>query len=99
MKRILDEPTYARVSDVIAAAQANGRDLPEALHSAGMLLTPDVDRSVRIEALTAFREDFRRWRPAEYLRRVRVANATPADMHRAISEYLDDYIQATQRGD
>jgi hypothetical protein len=90
----MDEFTFKRIERLIRAAHTSGLHPVEALDAGRALLTPQRRRILRLEALHDFRTSFARWQPHEYLRRYHTGGPyTPEQMHRAIAEYLDDFIE------
>ena len=91
---ILDEDTFLATHATLDRARRTGRDPVEELHRHGLLLAPVRRRQIQVMTLIAFEQELTRWRPHEFLRRIRkVETSTPADMHEAIHGYLLDYIK------
>lgn len=98
MKEPLDEATYQQVASRVAWARTQGRDWVEALHDADLLLSPAAARTIQLGTLRRFGDRLSQLRPAELLARVGASgSATPADMYRAIGQYLEQYIEALRR--
>lgn len=91
---ILDEATYNAVVQIMALCRARGHNVPEALHSHGLLWTPDRERQVKAQTVSWILEEFQNWQAHEFLRRTKkdLSNATPADMYLAILGWLQDHV-------
>lgn len=99
MNSPLNVLTGLRAQLIVSKARREGRDEIEALHREGLLLTPGLEKKLKLEALKAFRQSFEGWAPREYLRKVtKPPNWTPDDMHTAIRMYLNEYIKAVEEG-
>lgn len=90
----LDPGTEKKVRMVIDQARRSGASIPRRLHEAGLLHTQQRRHKSEMEALEQLRLQFRTWLPHEFLRLVNreLAGCTPADMHHAISNWLEDYV-------
>ena len=94
----MDDTTFKRMDRLLRAAHTAGLHPIEALDAGRALLTPDRRKTLRLQALHDFRASFAQWQPHEYLRRFHTGGPySPEDMHRAISEYLDDFIEKEAR--
>lgn len=100
MKQPLDQPTYLRAKWVLNHAQIWGHDSVEALHEAELILTPDKERLLKLQAMQFLLAEIEGWRPAEFIRRTDKSGtgATGADVHRRICEFVQDHIDAVKRG-
>ena len=90
----VDTLTYGKINAVLTGARTRGLSPIEELNRVGLLLTPAVDRRIRMQAIAGLLESLERWRPAEMLRRkLRNSEAgTPADMYSCILEYIQEYL-------
>lgn len=86
----LDPDTHAQVAGTVIKALRQGRSPAEALHSAGLILSPAREKAIRVSAMQFVAEELERWRPAEFLRRNN--GSTPADLYREIARWLEEHI-------
>lgn len=100
MKQLLDQPTYLRAQWLLGAARVWGVDPVEQLHTSGLLLTPDRERAIKIQAMEFLLAEISGWRPAEFIRRTDKTGtgSTAADIHRNICEFVQDHIDAAREG-
>ena len=96
----LDQPTYLRAQWLIGHARTFGLDLVEHLHEAGLILTPDRERQIKLQAMEFLLAEIGGWRPAEFIRRTDKSGtgATAADLHLRICEFVQDHIDAVKAG-
>jgi len=94
MGRTLDVTTERHVQSVIDQARRSGANIPTRLNDAKLLFTKSQEHAVRVEAVEQMLREFRIWLPHEFLRLVNreLAGCTPAEMHHAISKWLEDYL-------
>lgn len=96
----LDQPTYLRVKWLMEHARILGVDPVEHLHEAGLVVTPGLERSLRIRGMEFLLAEIQGWRPVEFLRRgdKSGSGSTPADLHLRICEFIQDHIDAAREG-
>lgn len=96
----LDEATYRRTALTLRMAQRSGFDPVEALHRGGLLWTPHRERDTKAQVLRYIVSEMETWRPAEFMRSINRSTTagTPADMHRAVVEWLQKHIKAIEEG-
>ena len=100
MKQVLDQPTYLRAQWLLGHARILGIDPIEQLHASGLILTPDRERDIKIQAMEFLLTEIKGWRPAEFIRRTDKSGtgATAADAHMRICEFIQDHLDAMKRG-
>jgi hypothetical protein len=91
---VLDPDTWVTVQAVLKRSSDLGLDVAEQLHRRGLILTPAVERNVKIATIEFILNELRSWRPTEMLRVKFHPNhsASPADMQEAIGEWLTKHI-------
>ena len=96
----LDEPTYLRVKWGLEHARLWGHDPAEQLHELELILTPAKEQQIKLEAMNFLLAEIQGWRPAEFIRRTDKSGtgATPADLHRAVCDFIQDHINAVKAG-
>lgn len=96
----LDDMTYNKAALTLKAAQRAGHGPVEALHRNGLLWTPQRERDVKAQVLRFIVSEMENWRPAEFMRSINRSTTagTPADMHRAVMEWLQKHIKAIEEG-
>lgn len=97
----IDSNTFDHARDVMAYARTQHRDPVEALHRAGLLFTPSLERQVRLEALTFVLDQLRGLKPHELMRRDgigRLESKTPMDLHMAIVRWLEELVDLGRKG-
>lgn len=101
MKQLpLDQPTYLRIKWSLEYSRRFGIDSAEQLHELGLILTPDKERQLKLEAMQFILAEIEGWRPAEFIRRTDKSGtgATPADLHRRICDFIQDHINVVKAG-
>jgi hypothetical protein len=94
MSKPLDQETFQHVTQVIDRARRNGANIPTRLNDAKLIWTKQRERNARVETVEQLIMEFQVWKPHEVLRIINreLINCTPADMHQAISLWLDKYL-------
>jgi hypothetical protein len=100
MAEPLDRHTWLRVIATLDNARRRGLDPGEALHRAGLLLTPTKETSLKGEGMEFIHRQIVSWRPAEFLRRKFSPShqASPTDMYACVVEFIEENIQALKEG-
>jgi len=95
----LDPDTHARVAMVIDRARRSGVSVPTRLHDARLLWTKEREDKVYKEALQDLLVEFQVWKPHEFLRIVNpdLVGCTPTEMHHAILEWLQRYVEHQEK--
>jgi len=90
----MDAATAEAVAAICREAAKAGRDMGEALHAAGLLLTPALRAQIKAEAYRHLANEVLAWSPAEFLRRTNrtLTNATPTEMYHAIVEWIQEHV-------
>lgn len=96
----VDEITYNKADFTLSMALRSGFDPVEALHHAGLLWTPRRERDAKAQALRYIVSQMEDLRPAHFMFTINrsLASGTPADMHRAVMEWLQKHIKAIEEG-
>lgn len=96
----LDDATRIRAEETLIRARIGGHNRVEALHRAGLLWTPQRERDTKAQALRYIVSQMEDLRPAHFLFTINrsLASGTPADMHRAVMEWLQKHIKAIEEG-
>lgn len=89
MYKALDEETYNRVQEVLDMARRLGKDPIEVMSRHGILLTPEVDKRIRLQAMWYLISQVEQWQPHEFARRHK--NPTQADIHMEILRFLKEH--------
>jgi hypothetical protein len=91
----LEPELHSRVQMIIDRARRSGVPAPTRLNDAQLLWTKAMERQLRVETVRDLILEFQVWRPHEFLRLVNreLINCTPADMHQAIQQFLDSYLE------
>ncbi len=74
-------------------------DPVEALHQAGLLLTPAREQAIRASGVEFVLVEMRRWRPVEFLRlsgSLNLSAATPADLLICILKWLEAHLSVAK---
>jgi hypothetical protein len=98
VKHALDQPTYLRAQWLLGQARVFGVDPIEHLHASGLILTPERERQLTVQAMEFLLAEIKGWRPAEFIRRTDKSGtgATAADLHLRIQEFIQDHINAVK---
>lgn len=90
-----------KIQSTMDHARRMGRDPVEALINAGLILTPEAKKKIRLEVLHELRASILNFSPAQFLRRVNrgLEAASPAEMYRAITGYIFDFINQEATND
>lgn len=96
--RPLDTDFWLRVNQAVIWAQVKGLDQAEYLNKQGLVLSPEQDKRIRLEAMNYLLTQLNNWRPAEFLRRRHLDEpASPADMYRCIVGFIEEHIEWWER--
>lgn len=100
VKQPLDQPTYLRAKWLLERARIWGHDSVEELHDAELILTPDRERAIKLQAMEFLLTEISSWRPVEFIRRTDKSGtgATAADVHRRICDFIQDHIDVVKAG-
>ena len=95
----LDEPTYRLAAQTINRGRVQGVSPITALHTAGLLLSPDLANRIREDVLLSAAENIRQARFRDligdrYLRQ----SATPSETRQAIVERLEELAALARTG-
>jgi hypothetical protein len=91
VRAILDTGTYATVHVLVTAANRGNQDVAEVLHEAGILLTPERARALKVQALTELLEALYTWKPSEMMRRKGGSGQTPAAMYDTVRGFVEEF--------
>lgn len=96
----LDEATFKLAADTLNRGRLHGVSPITALHSAGLLLGPDLANRLREEVLAVAADNIRRSRLRDLLDDGYLRNgATPAQVRAAIADRLDELALLARKGE
>jgi hypothetical protein len=89
----LDWETHRKITTEVDRTNHNGMDISEALHRAGLILSPAVRLDLQKSILGHLADSISTWQPHEMMRRYIKTGTpgTPADMFAAMLDYINDY--------
>ena len=95
----LEMDSWVRVNQALTWARMKGYDPAEYLNSQGLLLTPEQDKRIRLEAMNYLLARITDWQPHEFLRRKFDAqhSSSPADMYQCVVEFIEENIEWWER--
>lgn len=100
MKRVapVSAITYSLAKSVLRVARNSGHDEVEYLNQHGLLLTPEVERRIKLETLQFIEEQMGEWSVPQFLwRRHRVLEqTTQADLLICIRQWIQDHITSVR---
>ena len=95
----LTEDMFRRVTLIIERARRSGANIPTRLNEAQLIFTPEREQQARVTALRDLLQEFDVWMPHEFLRIVNreLVNCTPTDMHMAIRQWINQYLDHARK--
>lgn len=87
----LDAETMALAQNLARAARRSGADIVEALHEAGLILSPQRRVAIQHATLNYLLDRLDDIRPAEMMRRARNSAQTPRVMYDTMVEFIEEY--------
>lgn len=100
MTRPLDEDTYKLARDTILRGRMQGVSSITALHTAGLILGPDLAAQIREEVIRSAADHIRQARFRDLLGpRYLKHSATPAETRAGIVSRLEELAELTRRGE